>query len=70
MIWQSITKALPLRRGERGHHPGRDGPLFVLLLTVLFLSGEQLSGRIIAGSVIIVLGVFCLTGGKHLRLGG
>jgi uncharacterized membrane protein len=45
-------------------------PLFVLLLTALFLGGEQLNGRIVVGSMLIVLGVFCLTGGNHLRGGG
>jgi uncharacterized membrane protein len=41
-------------------------PLFVLLLTLLFLGGEQLSGRIVVGAVLIVLGVCLLTGFKHL----
>jgi drug/metabolite transporter (DMT)-like permease len=45
-------------------------PLFVLLLTVLFLGGEQLSGRIVVGAVLIVLGVFLLTGVKHRLAGG
>ena len=45
-------------------------PLFVLLLTVLFLGGEQLSGRVVVGAVLIVLGVFLLTGAKHLLAGG
>jgi uncharacterized membrane protein len=45
-------------------------PLFVLLLTAVFLGGAQLSGRVIAGSVLIVLGVVCLTGGNHLHGGG
>jgi uncharacterized membrane protein len=45
-------------------------PLFVLLLTVLFLGGEQLSGRIVVGAVFIVLGVFLLTGANRLLAGG
>jgi uncharacterized membrane protein len=45
-------------------------PLFVLLLTVLFLGGEHLSGRIVMGAVFIVLGVFLLTGANHLLAGG
>jgi uncharacterized membrane protein len=45
-------------------------PLFVLLLTVLFLGGEQLSGRIVVGAVFIVLGVFLLTGASRLLAGG
>jgi drug/metabolite transporter (DMT)-like permease len=45
-------------------------PLFVLLLTVLFLGGEQLSGRIVVGAVLIVLGVFLLTGANRLLAGG
>ena len=40
-------------------------PLFVLLLAFLFPSGErQLSWRIVVGAVLIVLGVFLLTGVK------
>jgi uncharacterized membrane protein len=45
-------------------------PLFVLLLTILFLGGEQLSGRIVVGAVFIVLGVFLLTGANRLLAGG
>jgi uncharacterized membrane protein len=45
-------------------------PLYVLLLTVLFLGGEQLSGRIVVGAVFIVLGVFLLTGASRLLAGG
>jgi uncharacterized membrane protein len=45
-------------------------PLFVLLLTALSLGGEQLSGRVVVGAVLIVLGVFLLTGAKHLLAGG
>jgi uncharacterized membrane protein len=45
-------------------------PLFVLLLTALSLVGEQLSGRVVVGAVLIVLGVFLLTGAKHLLAGG
>jgi uncharacterized membrane protein len=45
-------------------------PLFVLLLTALFLGGEQLSGRIVVGAVFIVLGVFLLTGANRLLAGG
>ena len=37
-------------------------PLFVLPFTSLFLKGvEQLTGRIIFGAILIVLGVFLLT---------
>jgi len=37
-------------------------PLFVLPFTALFLKGvEQLTGRIIVGAILIVLGVFLLT---------
>jgi uncharacterized membrane protein len=37
-------------------------PLFVLLLTFLYLRGvEQLTGRIVLGTILIVLGVFLLT---------
>ena len=37
-------------------------PLFVLPFTPLFLKGvEQLTGRIIGGAILIVLGVFLLT---------
>jgi hypothetical protein len=45
-------------------------PLFVLLLTVLLLGGELLNGRIVVGAVLIVLGVFLLSGAKHLLAGG
>ena len=46
-------------------------PLFVLLLTLLFLRGvEKLSWRIIVGAVLIVLGVFLLTGSKNLLSAG
>jgi uncharacterized membrane protein len=45
-------------------------PLFVLLLTALFVGGEQLSGRIVVGAVFIVLGVFLLTGANRLLAGG
>jgi uncharacterized membrane protein len=42
-------------------------PLFVLLLSFFFLKGvEKLSWRIIVGALLIVLGVFLLTGSKHL----
>jgi drug/metabolite transporter, DME family len=42
-------------------------PLFVLLLTFLFLRGvEKLSWRVIVGAVLIVLGVFLLTGSNNL----
>jgi uncharacterized membrane protein len=42
-------------------------PLFVLLLTFLFPRGmEKLSWRIIVGVVLIVLGVFSLTGSQNL----
>ncbi len=45
-------------------------PLFVLLLATLFPSGmEKLSWRIVAGAVLIVLGVFVLTGSKNLLSG-
>ena len=38
-------------------------PLFVVLLAFLFpTAAERLSGRIVAGAVLIVLGVFLLTG--------
>jgi uncharacterized membrane protein len=41
-------------------------PLFVLLLAFLFPSGlQQLRGRVIVGAVLIVLGVFLLTGMKQ-----
>ncbi len=44
-------------------------PLFVLLLTFLFpREVKQLSWRIIVGAVLIVLGVFALTGAKNLSL--
>jgi drug/metabolite transporter, DME family len=37
-------------------------PLFVLPFTSLFLKGvEQLTGRIVIGAILIVLGVFLLT---------
>lgn len=37
-------------------------PLFVLVLTFLFLKGiERLTGRIVLGTILIVLGVFLLT---------
>jgi uncharacterized membrane protein len=37
-------------------------PLFVLALAFVFLKGvEQVTGRIVLGSVLIVLGVFLLT---------
>jgi drug/metabolite transporter, DME family len=37
-------------------------PIFVLLLSFLFLRGvESLSGRIIAGTILIVLGVYLIT---------
>jgi uncharacterized membrane protein len=37
-------------------------PIFVLLLSLAFLRGlEQLTGRVIAGTLLIVLGVYCLT---------
>jgi DME family drug/metabolite transporter len=37
-------------------------PLFVLVLTFMFLKGvERLTGRIVVGTVLIVLGVFLLT---------
>ena len=39
-------------------------PLFVLLLAYFFPSGlEKLVWRVVAGAVLIVLGVFLLTGG-------
>jgi uncharacterized membrane protein len=42
-------------------------PLFVLLLAVLFPSGGQtLNWRVVAGAVLIVLGVFVLTGSSRL----
>jgi DME family drug/metabolite transporter len=42
-------------------------PLFVLLLTLLFPARDRrLSGRVVAGAVLIVLGVFVLTGGTRL----
>ncbi len=42
-------------------------PLFVLLLTFLFpTTAERLSWRVVAGAVLIVLGVFVLTGGTRL----
>jgi drug/metabolite transporter, DME family len=42
-------------------------PLFVLPLAFLFPSGlRQLSRRVVGGAVLIVLGVFLLTGPKHL----
>ena len=45
-------------------------PLFVLLFAFLFPSGmERLSWRIVAGAVLIVLGVSLLTGSKHLLAG-
>ncbi len=45
-------------------------PLFVLLLTFLFPSGaERLGWRITVGAVLVVLGVFLLTGFKHLLPG-
>ena len=41
-------------------------PLFVLLLAFLFPSGlPQLSRRVVVGAVLIVLGVFLLTGPRH-----
>ena len=44
-------------------------PLFVLLLTFLFpREVKQVSGRIIVGVVLIVLGVVSLTGSKHLPI--
>jgi uncharacterized membrane protein len=37
-------------------------PIFVLLLSALFLRGiEVVSARIVAGTVLIVLGVYCIT---------
>jgi uncharacterized membrane protein len=37
-------------------------PLFVLVLTFLFLKGiERLTGRIVLGTMFIVVGVFLLT---------
>jgi uncharacterized membrane protein len=37
-------------------------PLFVLPFTLLFLEGvEQLTGRLVVGAILIVLGVFLLT---------
>ena len=37
-------------------------PLFVLLMTYVFLKGvEKLSWRIVLGAILIVLGVFLLT---------
>ena len=46
-------------------------PLFVLLLSFFFLKGvEKLSWRIIVGALLIVLGVFLLTGSKNLLSGG
>ena len=45
-------------------------PLFVLLLAFLFPSGmEKLSWRIIVGAVLIVVGVFFLTGSTNLLAG-
>jgi len=39
-------------------------PLFVLVLTFVCLKGvERLTGRIVLGTVLIVLGVFLLTAG-------
>lgn len=44
-------------------------PLFVLLLAFFFPSEvERLSGRVVVGSILIVLGVFLLTGSKSLVL--
>jgi uncharacterized membrane protein len=41
-------------------------PLFVLLLAFFFPSGlRQLSRRVVVGAVLIVLGVFLLTGPRH-----
>jgi hypothetical protein len=72
-----ISRDLPwsLEIGRhRGHQQGRvapgkfspghvsTAPLFVLPFTPLFLEGvERLTGRIIGGAVVIVLGVFLLT---------
>jgi drug/metabolite transporter (DMT)-like permease len=37
-------------------------PIFVLLLSFVFLrSLEPLGGRVVAGTLLIVLGVYCLT---------
>ena len=45
-------------------------PLFVLLLAYWFPSGiERLSWRLVTGAVLIVLGVFLLTGWGIGRLG-
>jgi uncharacterized membrane protein len=45
-------------------------PLFVLLLAFLFPSGmEKLNWRIVVGAVLIVLGVFLLTGSRSLIAG-
>jgi uncharacterized membrane protein len=42
-------------------------PLFVLLLALLFPSGRrQLNWRVVGGAVLVVLGVFLLTGAKRL----
>jgi drug/metabolite transporter (DMT)-like permease len=38
--------------------------------TGIFLGGERLSGRIVVGTVFVVLGVFLLTGATHLLAGG
>ena len=37
-------------------------PIFVLLLSFAFFrSAEPLTGRVVAGTLLIVLGVYCLT---------
>jgi uncharacterized membrane protein len=42
-------------------------PLFVLLMSLLFPSGRrQLGWRVVGGTVLVVLGVFLLTGTKRL----
>jgi drug/metabolite transporter (DMT)-like permease len=39
-------------------------PIFVLLLSFLFLRGiERLTARVVVGTVLIVLGVYLITAG-------